>query len=437
MSNIIPGNHKHLTLEDRLYIEESLNNGKSFREISKYICKDPSTVSKEVWKHRIVNTWNRGSFNNPYNFCVHRYHCRKTNACNKLFICDTKCRSCHRCNNVCKDFVREHCNRIEKAPFVCNGCTREPHKCPIHTKYTYNAKAAQRHYEDLLKSSREGINLSKKELRQIDRIIRPLIEQGQSPYMILTNHPELGLSVTTLYNYIDQGVLLTKNIDLKRKVKFKKRSTHDTQIKNRDVFIGRTFNDFKNNHADEMDFWEMDTVKSGKGSLKCILTFYFPEFELLIGRLMNRCTPGGVRLEFERIQRSLGDAMEFEILFPVILTDRGGEFGDPDKLEQDRIGNSRTSIYYCDPMRSNQKAGIENVHTMLRMIIPKGTCLEGYTQWDIRRAVDHVNSSPRKHLDGRTPYELAVKTFGTEVLEKLQLRYVAPDEVTLSPKLLK
>ena len=241
MSNIIPGNHKHLTLEDRLYIEESLNNGKSFREISKYICKDPSTVSKEVWKHRIVNTWNRGSFNNPYNFCVHRYHCRKMNACDKLFICDTKCRSCHRCNNVCKDFVREHCVRIERAPFVCNGCANEPHKCPIHTKYTYNAKAAQRHYEELLKSSREGINLTKKELRQIDRIVRPLIEQGQSPYMILTNHPELGLSVTTLYNYIDQGVLLTKNIDLKRKVKFKKRTTHDTQIKNREIFIGRTY----------------------------------------------------------------------------------------------------------------------------------------------------------------------------------------------------
>lgn len=132
-----------------------------------------------------------------------------------------------------------------------------------------------------------------------------------------------------------------------------------------------------------------------------------------------------------------GEPTEFLFLFPVILTDRGGEFGDPDSLESDRDGEERANIYYCDPMRSSQKGGIENVHTMLRMIVPKGTVLEGFTQWDIRRAVDHVNNAPRKELDGRTPYQLALKDFGPEVLEKLQLRYAAPDEVTLSPKLLK
>lgn len=437
MSKLIPGNHKHLTLDDRLYIEESLDKGRSFRSIARYLCKDPSTISKEVWRHRIVNTWNRGSFNNPYNFCIHRFHCRKTNACNKLLICDTLCRSCHRCNNVCSRFEREHCTQIEKAPFVCNGCPKPRNKCTIQTKYYYNAKAAQRSYEELLISSREGINTTEKELRQIDGIVTPLIGQGQSPYMILTNHPELNMSVTTLYNYINKGVLLSRNVDLKRKVKFKQRRCHHTQIKNREVFTGRTYADFKDSHADELDYWEMDTVKSGKGSKKCILTIYFPQFELLIGRLMDRCTPGAVRLEFERIQKALGDHHEFSFLFPVILTDRGAEFGNPDSLEKDRDGNPRTSIFYCDPMRSNQKGGIENVHTMLRMIIPKGTVLEGYTQWDIRRAVDHVNNAPRKKLGGRTPYEMAVKALGPEIMEKLQLRYVEPDKVTLSPKLLK
>ncbi len=48
-----------------------------------------------------------------------------------------------------------------------------------------------------------------------------------------------------------------------------------------------------------------------------------------------------------------------------------------------------------------------------------------------------MNNAPRRKPGGRTPYELAVKTFGVEILQKLQLRYVAPDEVTLSPKLLK
>ena len=43
MSHLIPGNHRHLTLEDRLYIEESLNESRSFRSIVKFLCKNPAT----------------------------------------------------------------------------------------------------------------------------------------------------------------------------------------------------------------------------------------------------------------------------------------------------------------------------------------------------------------------------------------------------------
>ena len=45
--------------------------------------------------------------------------------------------------------------------------------------------------------------------------------QGQSPYQIITNHPELELSVRSVYTYLDMGILTARNIDLKRKVKFK------------------------------------------------------------------------------------------------------------------------------------------------------------------------------------------------------------------------
>ena len=97
----------------------------------------------------------------------------------------------------------------------------------------------------------------------------------RAPYVILTNHPELGISVKTLYNYIDQGVLLSRNIDLKRKVKFKLRKDDSKPtIKNREVFIGRTYSDFRALNPDY--FCEMDTVLSAKGSNKCILTFYIP-----------------------------------------------------------------------------------------------------------------------------------------------------------------
>ena len=379
MSKLIPGNHKHLTLEDRTYIQQSLDERKSFRAISRYLCKDPSTISDEVFRNRIANTWNKGSFNNPYNFCVHRFRCRKTNVCKKILLCDINCCSCRICNKVCDGFELERCLRISRAPFVCNGCDKSRNKCPISTKYDYNAEAAHRMYTERLSASREGISLTRKQLHAIDAVVKPLVLQGQSPYMIIANHPELGISVSTLYNYIDKGVLLTRNINLKRKVKFKPRKVHNTQIRDRTVFIGRTYTDFKTSHSDELGFVEMDTVKLARGSNKCILTFYFLQTELFLAYLLNKCTPGAVRAVFGRLQSRLGSAFDFSCLFPVILTDRGVEFGNPDMLEKTPDGTARTSVYYCDPMRSSQKGGIENVHTMLRMIIPKGTVFDGLT----------------------------------------------------------
>ena len=435
MSNLIPGNGKHLSLNDRQYIEQALNQNVSFKDIAKFLCKDPTTISKEVKLHRSLNTWNRGSFNNPYNFCVHRFSCKKTNVCKKLIICDNPCRSCHLCNQTCKHFVLEYCARMEKAPYVCNGCDKPRHRCNIANKYDYDASFAQRKYEELLSSSRQGIAVSKDQLHEMDSILLPLVQQGQSPYHILTNHPELNVSVKTLYNYIDQGVLLVRNIDLKRKVKFKvRKQKKKSYITEREVFIGRSYKDFK--ALNLSDFVEMDTVLSAGDCLKCILTFYFTDTGLFLAFLLNRCTEAAVKAVFDRLEETL-DTYEFLSLFEVILTDRGSEFGDPVALETGINDFQRTSIYYCDPMSSGQKGGIEEVHTLLRMVLPKKTVFTDLTQWDLRKIVNHINSYSRERLDGKTPYQCALEKYGEEALNALQLRPVSPDEVNLTPKLLK
>jgi IS30 family transposase len=51
--------------------------------------------------------------------------------------------------------------------------------------------------------------------------------------------------------------------------------------------------------------------------------------------------------------------------------------------------------------------------------------------------VNHINSTPRKSLDGKTPYEAAREAFGEDVLKALQLRPIAPDEGNLTPKLIR
>lgn len=438
MSHLIPGNQKHLTLKDREYIHEALNEGRSFKDIARFLCKDPSTISKEVKLHRSMNTWNKGSFNNPQNFCVKRFHCRKTNVCDKLFLCDRKCRSCHKCNQVCKDFQRETCKRLDKAPFVCNGCLKPKHKCTVPVKYDYDPLFAHRKYEEKLSSSRQGINRTKAEIHRMDEVIKPLVSQGQSPYHILCNHPELDMSVKTMYNYIDSGVLLTRNIDLKRKVKFKKRkdSSRKKTIKDRAVFNGRTYADFKRLGISSADFVEMDTVISASGSQKCILTFCFPDTGLFLAYLLNRCTQGAVKEVFDRLEKKLG-TYDFLRLFHIILTDRGAEFGDPEALETGFYGIERSSIYYCDPMCSGQKGAVEEAHTMLRMIIPKKTVFTDLSQWKLKKAVDHINSTPRARLNGMTPYEAAFFKYGYQLLNVLGLKPIYDkDEVTLTPRLI-
>lgn len=434
MSKYIPGNQKHLTDEDRLYIELELNKGTSFKDIARFLCKDPTTISKEVKAHRLSDWYHKGTFYNAHNFCIHRYRCQKTNVCGKIILCGVKCTSCPTCNQTCKDFVRERCSRLDQAPYVCNGCPKKINHCTVAQKYTYNARFANRKYREVLVSSRTGINLTKSELHQKDRVISPLIEQGQSPYQIVTNHPELGLSVRTVYSYLDQGFFSARNIDLKRKVKFKPRKCHKTQITNRTVFIGRTYTDFQALNLPY--FTEMDTVHSSRESKKTILTFFFTREKLFLAFLMNRCTEGAVRLVFDRLEKRMG-TFEFLTAFEYLLTDRGSEFGDPDQLETGINGVQRTSIYYCDPMRSGQKGGLEQAHTMLRMVLPKGTSFEFLTQWDLNLITSHINSTPREILGGRTPYDVALETLGEEVLNAFQLRPIAPDEVNLTPKLIR
>lgn len=434
MSKYIPGNQKHLTIEDRIYIQNELDKGTSFKDIARFLCKDPTTISKEVKARRASDWFHKGTFLNAKNFCTKRFRCKKTNACNKILLCGVKCASCPTCNQTCPDFQKERCSKLDRAPYVCNGCSKKFNHCTIAHKYTYNARFADRKYRECLKDSRSGIAMTRQELHKKDKIITPLIDQGQSPYQIVANHPELNLSVRSVYNYLDMGLLTARNVDLKRKVKFKPRKVHKSQISDRRVFNGRTYADFQQLHLES--FVEMDTVHSAVGSSKTLLTFFFTREKLFLAFLMNRNTEESVRLVLDRLEKRFG-TFDFLTLFEYILTDRGAEFGDPDSLETGVTGIQRTNIYYCDPMRSGQKGGIEQAHTMLRMILPKRTTFEFLTQWDVNLITSHINSTPRESLNGRTPYDVALEAFGTDALKAFQLRRIDPDKVVLTPKLIR
>lgn len=63
------------------------------------------------------------------------------------------------------------------------------------------------------------------------------------------------------------------------------------------------------------------------------------------------------------------------------------------------------------------------------MVLPKGTSFEFLTQLDVNLIVNHINSTPREILSGRTPYEVALETLGEDILKAFQLKPIEPDKV--------
>lgn len=114
----------------------------------------------------------------------------------------------------------------------------------------------------------------------------------------------------------------------------------------------------------------------------------------------------------------------------------GSEFQNPSSLEADEQGQLRTSIFYCDPYASYQKGALEKNHEFIRYIIPKGKSFDRFDQNHIALMIDHINSVSRDSLNGKSPIDLAAVLLPKEVLEKLSLRRIDPDEILLKPSLL-
>lgn len=436
MCKAVQRNQKHLTFEERIEIERQISLGSTIKAIAASLSKDPTTISKELKRGRSPKPHN--TFNEPPNRCALFSECTRRRVCDEgSSRCRKACRNCSRCNAVCSDFVPRSyaCLKLSRAPFVCNGCVEKGY-CKLD-KFYYRANIAHKRYRTILVESREGINITKEKLEELDAIVSPLILQGQSPYLICLNHPELELSEKTLYNYIAIGALSVKNLDLAKKVKYKLRRPHKSEIVDRSIFQQRTYADFQEFIQTNPDtrVVEMDTVLGCRGSHKVLLTLFFRSCSLMLAYLLNDKTADSVKDLFNRLERKLTPEI-FRSTFPLILTDRGGEFSDPESLERGLDDSVRTSIYYCDPGASWQKPGCEKNHEYIRKILAKGSSFDDLTQRDINKMLWHINSAARESLNGQTPFTLAQLLLNEKAFKAFGLRKIKADNVVLTPELL-
>lgn len=438
MSKKIQTTHKHMNQDNRITIEKSLDTATPLSTIAKELCKDPTTIAKEIKRHRIFQQHN--TYNQKPNRCALAATCHKKNLC-ELYapVCKRECRHCPQCHKHCTDFIPfdYHCTLTNKAPYVCNGCKKKV-QCRLD-KYFYRATTAQKQYKSVLVESRTGINISEDELALLDETVSPLIRQGQSVYMILQNHPEITQCEKTIYNYIDSGALSIGNLDLPKKVKYKIRKSQVSRTNETGIFEGRSYKDFQIFLKDNPDMrvTEMDTVLGCEGSKKVLLTLHYGETNFMMAYLLDSKEAGGVETIFDMLNDILGTYL-FCAAMPLILTDRGGEFRHPDALECSTDNMIRTSIYYCDPMASWQKPHCEKNHEYIRKICPQGiTSFDRLTQEDVNLMMSHINSSCRESLGGLSPFALAKIMLPKELLAAFNLQEIPADEIILTPQLLK
>lgn len=430
---------KHLTLSDRTFIEQELVRGSSFKSIANVLNKDPSTISKEVKRNRDCIPPNQYVYG--CRKCYNRSECKYHNVCGRE-KCKGACRFCtlRTVTNLCPHFKPWICNKPDKPPYVCNSCILY-NKC-ITDKARYIASKAQRRYEKTLRTSREGINMTPEELQQLNDLISPLVLKGQPLSHIFAVHAdEIPVCRRTLYNYFDQNAFRAKNIDLPRKVRYKKRKkrpeprrkNYQQTYRNR-----RTYVDFEKYTAafPDLDIVEMDTVKGSRNAGKCLLTLLFRSCSFMIIILLPNCTQKSVTDAINNLCDTIG-IRTFKKYFPIILTDNGSEFKNPWDIEKNESGTYRTRVFYCDPYVSNQKGRLEKNHEYIRYVIPKGRSMQAYTQDDINRLASHINSTARDSLNGATPFDLANLLLDKKIPILTGQFKVSPDDVLLKPVLLK
>ena len=74
---------------------------------------------------------------------------------------------------------------------------------------------------EVISQSRSGLCVSEGEVARLNKIISPLVQNGQSVHQIYVTHEdELMCSEKNIYNYKDACLFDVRNIDLPRKVKF-------------------------------------------------------------------------------------------------------------------------------------------------------------------------------------------------------------------------
>lgn len=371
---------KHLNEEQRKIISNGISKGSKLIEIAENIGFDPTSISKEVKRNRKPTTIG---------------------------------------SNI------TDCKKVKRWPYVCSGCNKKYNNQCAFTKYKYDSSYAQKEANKKLVLSRKGIDLDSEEFKTIDNLIKEGVDNKKSIFQIkIENNDVIDKSVSTLYRYINNGILTTSRMDLPYAVTYKKRKKN----KKYDYSENKTIDRTGHTYLDYLSYlhkhpgiyvWQLDFLGTIKTDSNNILTLVLPDIQFVILSIIKNPNQDKVVEFFDELEEKIGiDA--FKELIPVILTDRDPNFTDIIGICFSKVtGEQRCELFFCDAYVSNQKPNVENMNKQLRLYFPKGKTIDTYTKKDIRNINITLLNRPLRSLDSYTPKQAFINIYDEELFDKL------------------
>jgi len=157
------------------------------------------------------------------------------------------------------------------------------------------------------------------------------------------------------------------------------------------------------NNRERVGDWEADTI-IGKNHKGAIVTLDERKTKLRLAAPLQSKKANTVKQAMIEVMKPIKKFVK------TITYDNGKEF----------VGHTAVNMalncksYFATPYHSWERGQNENANGLLRQYFPKSMELDKVTENEVIRAVDKLNSRPRKCLNYRTPYEVFKEMTGVD-----------------------
>ena len=380
---------KHLTHHDRANLVGYLQMNVSIYNIARRLNKSPSTIYREL-KRNVVT---------------------KEGISSKPCTCIKKYLVCNRCPNK-------------------TNCTKD--------KIYYSLEAAIKDASIKKHNSHSGPRIKYSEFKIIDKIITDGVRKGQSlEHIYHFNKDNINVSLITIRRWINRGYMTIKRAQLKRARRYTKKYAYNHekdagyQINSNILKLEKTYSDYmKFKESNDVYLMELDSVEGNKKSKYRLFTFMFVNERFQLGRkyLISEAKDAVLNEVEQIVNVILSTIKDKEI---VLLADNGTEFSTLPLIE--RL-DKRIHVFYTNPYRSTDKAHCERNHEYFRYVCPKGYSFDSFTQEEINNIFSNINSYSRKELKWKSPYNLFIEAYSSNVASSLGIKYIPSNEVNLASR---